>query len=369
MTIWTPQNADTKRFALRLTLFTAILAAVAVGGWFLSTAAHSAAPAGSGKCKCIIEKGLSLTNWKAGQADYRELTFVTNEEKKCKLYAKVSYNDPSEAHIRPESHTWVPMSGSMTPTSMSHDFVFSMQPKMGRHHFALYADGKGPAHTFVPHPGDNDDALNGRNNEPMKIEIRFLAIFKCPRACADCPNSCPYASGYGGEVSYDLRQDLKQDGIDQMRQEYVDHAIDLPSRSDFIAATDTFYTTRDADYAYMIGEKLAGYRRAWAEKCTEVKIKETGDPNAKVEASDLIVNSGYRNPEHNDHVYKDPKKANKTSEHQYGIALDVRNIDLDGDGEVIKGKDGPLMERAAWQAGAGYADWTRYNTITHADWR
>ena len=111
MTIWTPQNADTKQFALRLTLFTAILAAVAVGGWFLSTAAHSAAPAGSAKCKCIIEKGLSLTNWKAGQADYRELTFVTNEEKKCKLYAKVSYNDPSEAHIRPESHNMGPHVG------------------------------------------------------------------------------------------------------------------------------------------------------------------------------------------------------------------------------------------------------------------
>lgn len=349
-------------------MFTAILAAVAVGGWFLSTAAHSAAP-GAGKCKCIIEKGLSLKNWKAGQADYRELTFVTNEEKKCDLYARVSYNDYAEAHIRPKSYTWTPMSGSATPTSMSHGFVFSITETILGPHFLLHAKADGPAHTFVPHPRDNDDALNGRNNEPMKIEIRFLAIFKCPRACAVCPNNCPYASGYGAEVRYDLRQDLEQDGIDQMRQEYVDHAIDLPSRSDFIAATDTFYTTRDADYAYMIGEKLAGYRRAWAEKCQEILQNLSGDQSKQVSAADLIVNSGYRNPEHNDHVYGSPEDANTDSPHQYGIALDVQNIDLNGDGVVEKAIDGKEMEKAAWNANAGYADYTRYNTITHADWR
>ncbi|MDE0021846.1 MAG: D-Ala-D-Ala carboxypeptidase family metallohydrolase [Candidatus Poribacteria bacterium] len=113
----------------------------------------------------------------------------------------------------------------------------------------------------------------------------------------------------------------------------------------------------------MLDAGLEGFRNDWAAQCKIIKIDKSGDPDAKIKP--LHLTSGYRNPEHNDHVGSNSPR----SKHQYGLALDIQNIDLDGDGEVIREKDGILMKDAAELAGAGYADWEDYNTITHADWR
>ena len=257
---------------------------------------------------------------------------------------------------------------------MSHGFVFAKTMRTRKHHFYLYGEGAGPKHTFVRHDGDNDDALNGRNNKKMKIKIRFYARFECLPACAICPSSCPYAnSSSGGRVDYKLRQDLEQDGIDQMRQEYVDHGIDVPGRSDFIAKTDTFYTTRDANYEYMVGKKLAEFRRRWAEQCTIILQDKSGDTSKKVKPSHLRVTSGYRNPEHNDHVYGDPKKAIKDSTHQYGLAMDVVIIDMNDSAEGGKTEDATLMMEAAKAAFGDDVTGHTYSKpkrgFVHADWR
>ncbi|MDE0021847.1 MAG: hypothetical protein OXT69_10775 [Candidatus Poribacteria bacterium] len=212
------------RLTIRLTLFTAALVVVAVGGWFLSTAAHSVTPAPGplppepiAKCKCIPKSDLVIRSWQAGQADALKSTFVTNEETKCDLYVLISYRDRADEYICPKFYTW-------EKTSMSHGFVFAKQPEWIFSNFVLDATATGPKHTFVAHPQNVEKGTNGRDNKPMKIEIRFSAVFECLPACAICPSSCPYAnSSSGRRVERNVKKDLEQDGIDQMRQEYVDH--------------------------------------------------------------------------------------------------------------------------------------------------
>ncbi|MDE0021758.1 MAG: hypothetical protein OXT69_10315 [Candidatus Poribacteria bacterium] len=386
MTIWTPQNADTKRFALRMTLFTAALVAVAVGGWFLSTAAHSSVLIPLDKCDCVPENGLSLRSWKAGRANYRAFTFVTNEQTKCDLYARVSYNDPSEGDIHPKRYTWA-------FTSMSHGFEFAMTMRKYMHHFLFWGDGVGDPHQPSKHPS------NGRGDKPMKIKIRFLAIFECLPACATCPIGCPHAnSSKGKQVTYYLRQDLKQDEIDEMRQEYVDHddhpkfgAISVPSRRIF--GPKNIYVTEPDSYDYMVDKGLASFHESWARQCTiilrshvikNLKKQGMGEKEAEKEAEKhtltmdhLPINSGYRNPEHNwEHVKAQGYNPAWHSPHQYGGALDVSalNIDMDDDGERGTEADKDLMLEAAEASfrelsvtGSKY----KYTNTSHvhAEWR
>ena len=56
------------------------------------------------------------------------------------------------------------------------------------------------------------------------------------------------------------------------------------------------------------------------------------------------------------------------SHHQYGRALDVGTIDMDGNGRIEQDEDGNLMEQAARRAGASWTS-RNYRSHVHADWR
>ena len=223
--------------------------------------------------------------------------------------------------------------------------------------FCYYGTANGDTQKPQPHPynGRPDEGEEGnlQYNVPMKVTIKFVGY---------------YGTDPSNQQEVGISKTLTQDEIDQMRQEYVDHDIDVPSRDSFTNDADLFaiYVTpsQDEDYSYLVYDNLAGRHADWADECE--KILKKSKPNATVTADNLVVSSGYRSPEHNRHHGVGGKIGSK---HQYGIALDITTIDLNGDGSVTKSEDGPLMRNAADSAGAGYVNYASYNTIVHADWR
>lgn len=393
MMIWMPQGADTKRFALRLTLIAALLAAVAVGGWFLSTTAHSAAPKPK-KCQCIPENGLEFKNWQAGPERVHYIperrprkTFITNRQTFCKVYAEAGAVCPEDADIPPIKWYWFP--------SMTHGF--ELQPRgllvglwmEGR--FIYWGSGFGDRHEPQTHPG------NGRGNTPMRIDLTLEALYECPSFCGRC-GPFPACPMWGVKRTYTAELVLSQDPIDVIRQEYVDHddhpeygALSVPSRNDF--GPLNAYVTEPDSYNYMVDKGLASFHESWAKQCTiilrshvikNLKKQGMGEKEAEKEAGKhtltmdhLPVNSGYRNPEHNwEHVLEQGYDPAWHSPHQYGGALDVsaRNIDMNDDGERGTEADKDLMLEAAEASfrelsvtGSKY----KYTNTSHvhAEWR
>ncbi len=133
----------------------------------------------------------------------------------------------------------------------------------------------------------------------------------------------------------------------------------IPERSEFVALN----TYNHGCYnAWMLdgeaGKRLSAYHQDWVDACNEkYKTKFTLD--------DFSVNSGYRPPHHNDY------HAGSTAPHglhQYGFALDVAGVDVNGD-EAIDIKDWEMMEVAATDAGANQAYVYTSSGHVHADWR
>lgn len=96
------------------------------------------------------------------------------------------------------------------------------------------------------------------------------------------------------------------------------------------------------------------YRWAWIERALTNGLERTrnnyGHP--------MIINSGYRNPLRNSEI-RDPegRPASRTSNHQYGVAVDVRTPTVE---------DREALEMAA--SGTGTTEVLRYPRHLHLAW-
>ncbi len=197
--------------------------------------------------------------------------------------------------------------------------------------------------------GGNGDAhgAKGRGG-PMSVTIKFKGTYY------DAANDLQ-------EVVAKI--DIDQDEKDQVRQEYVDHGITVPSR-DVFTKGDGEYNTGDytGKNGYYIEDNLSQRETDWAAECQKILRNMPGKAQEIITKDDLHVTSAYRNPERNQRV-----GGSKTSRHQYGDALDVGYVDVNGDGKKTKAGDAALMARAAKAAKANEII-TKYPSHVHAAW-
>ena len=256
--------------------------------------------------------GFHFKTWKVGQGEWDSSTFITNTKTTSELYVEVECFPIPHAGRHPRWVYW--------EIPASHNFIYALSPGQMDHVYFASGSAKGDPSDSAAH------SYNGRQNTPMSVTIRFYAVYGCYRCGNMGCDRCKLM----------IQKQLKQDQIDQMRQEYVDAGLSVPSRDEFVAGNSTYYTDSDAGYAYMLDGGMSQFRSDWERECRKVKADAT-----------LSVNSGYRNPHHNNnHV----SGASDTSRHMFGNALDVQGIDMDGDGEYTKATDGEKMKKAAQDA-------------------
>lgn len=271
----------------------------------------------------IFNCEISFSQWKIGQGYYFSDTFITDTETSCNITARVRYD--------PDDFPFSIIDGPDWNVTMTHGFIFDRADDTN-----IYDEiGLGNAH--VPSSCSN----NGRGNTPMSVTMSVTITW------GSHPDS-------EGAESKTIVKTITQDTIDQIRQEYVDHGIPVPSRSAF--TKNSSYNT--GDYSYAVDRDLAGRKVNWAVALDVDALDE------------LRLSSGYRNPEHNRHHIGTPKKRGALkSRHQYGDALDIYTFDVNNDG-VIDVTDSDEMIDGAEEAGAsktwGYPPGYVH---VHADWR
>ena len=290
-----------------------------VGIFVLSTFAFVFVYAYTALATDVWSMDISFGSWRIGQGLPWASTFITNSETSCSINATVQYD--------PDTFPFPIIDGPDWNVTMTHGFSFANADNTAQYN----KTASGNAHVPSSHPS------NGRGNTPMLVTMNVTI-------------TCGSDSDSDGALSKTIIKTVKQDTIDQIRQEYVDHGITVPSRSDFTSSSNY----NSGDYGYAIDRDLNARKSAWATACN-------------VTSADMSLSSGYRNPEHNRH-HISPAGA-LGSRHQYGDALDIYTIDLNDDGKIDK-IDSDKMITAARQTGARYwKDYpTRYARV-HADWR
>lgn len=150
---------------------------------------------------------------------------------------------------------------------------------------------------------------------------------------------------------------IKQDVIDQIRQEYVDMSkARTPARTEFsnggasAQGHFTFAEMNSGDFAFAI---VAPALYAGLESMrTNLGNQAIG------------VTSGYRNPRHNAAI-----GGAAESQHIYGTAADMHIADYNGDGQTNQA-DWNIMSATATAAGATFIEpYAQDPTHLHADWR
>lgn len=307
---------------------------------------------------------LMWIHYQAGQGELNSHTFITDTETTCDIDVRVSVEEgvPGvDSKIR--YLDW--------EVEASHGFIFTRNWSKnyilidsGRVYtvFTYSGSGIGNQHsgtarsTHCSNYGGTTNPANGRQNKPIEITVRFKA-----KDSRDRP------------INISLR--FKQDEIDQIRQEYVDlrgsqtrikpddTEISIPSRTAFSDSN----SYNSGHYGQMIDESLSTKLTHWIEACD--KKAKSFSSNLSVNA--LSVNSGYRNPHH--HIYhvcngRLDQDTTFRSWHQYGVALDVATVDIDGLGGVQQSIDGKYMANAAMEY--ANASWTKhdYRSHVHAQW-
>ena len=193
-----------------------------------------------------------------------------------------------------------------------------------------------------------------------------------------------YGSGSGSDQkTVGVEVVFEQDEKDQMRQEYLDvRRLHKENRS---SATNTYGNLRipsrgelgksgerfnDGHYSYLINKSLETKILHWWQACDKVAYEEldnddlTNDKGNKA----LRLSGGYRNPHHHVyHVYADEKASEIKywSFHQFGLALDVGAMDMDGKNGVTNLDRAEMRDAARNHAGASYA---YYAGHVHAQW-
>ena len=339
----------------------------------------------SGSPPCV-EWGSWTVGQSTGSGDAKMTTFITNsEETNCvKIVVKYCATQPNTSVVPLNSYDFtITMNNGFTVEksvkSTSGPASSELSPNTA---FTIEAKLKGPKDTTG---AKSCDSQNGRKNVPMKVTVTFTGSYGTE------PNN--------QQSITPLTKTWKQDGIDLIRQEYVDMTptggraeLPVPGYSDFVTTisgngNDGWNT---GHYGYMIDDGLKNKKSSWL---TEVNKYRTEKKLSTVTDNQFKVNSAYRNPYHQRFHVSAPYTASFHSRHCYGDALDVKTFDVDGDGTVEQKKlrisngatdaqkaklradalkysdDAAKLQELAITAGAKWtASWEYYTTHTHADW-
>ncbi len=275
---------------------------------------------------------VQLGAWTVGQSsgNYGNTTrpinvssFITNSEETCCVSISVNYcpDQPSQINIM------YPITKFEYELSMTHGFtlqkkVYSVSgpdaslfdPSTS---FSVSAKFTGPPDTeSLAHP------QNGRNNEPMKVTVKFIGY---------------YGSDPNNQKIVNIPLTWTQDSKDMLRQEYVDMTppdsraeLPVPSKDSFVPTISSNGNDRwnRGHYGYMIDDGLKSKKSSWL---AEVNKYRTANSLSQIADTEFIVNSAYRNPYHQRFHVNAPYTASFHSRHCYGDALDVHTIDVDGD--------------------------------------
>ena len=237
-----------------------------------------------------------LNSWSVGQSsgNYGKTlltinigSFITNSEQTCCVQVSVGYcqNQPSQLNIM------YSITSFEYELSMSHGFseekkVYSTSgpdPSLFSTSTAFSVSAK------FTGPADTEDLAcgqNGRNNEPMKVTVKFIGY---------------YGSDPNNQKTVEIKGRWSQDAKDMLRQEYVDMTpgsraeMPVPSRSSIVSTisgngTDSW---NSGDYEYMVDDGLKSKKSSWLTALNNYRESISKDA---FEDTDLLVNSAYRNP-------------------------------------------------------------------------
>ena len=204
----------------------------------------------------------------------------------------------------------------------------------------------------------DDDVESGDPDDPPQGPSGIFTIEDLPVAPDGRGGPLKYlvAARLEIEGSVITKEDsIKQDELDQCRQEYIDlNKHFLPGREEFVNEGTyvdpghfPFSEINTGDYSwaiFTIAQHLENIRNA-------------------IGSQNMPVNSGYRNPVHNANI-----GGATESRHIYGDAVDIALRDYNNDGKVDR-EDWVYMRNAAYTEGATYIE-PFYLTPTwiHMDW-
>ena len=277
------------------------------------------------------EPCIRLGSWQIGQSSGSGNTimtsFITNSETTCCVKVDVSY-----CQSQPSSYVY-PIEDFDFEITMNNGFTVSNRVESTSGPAASLLSPSTIFSVDAKLEGIKDttqvetcDRLNGRNNIPMKVTVKFKGY---------------YGSGHP-KKTVTLEKTWTQDTLDEIRQEYVDMTppsssgaqLPVPSKSSFVPTisgngNDLWNT---GHYEYMIDDGLTGKKSSWL---GEVNTYRTANNLSQFTDNQFEVNSAYRNPYHQRFHVGAPSGvvASFHSRHCYGDALDVRTIDVDGDGQ------------------------------------
>ncbi len=353
-----------------------------------------------------VEPVLIFKSWKAGQgveggpSDAVKkpnvwYTFLTDTETTCALSVEVGYaaNQPTNANML-NSFEWkveakILLPGLSESELKKHTFTFSPvtyqngATGMTSTIFSFFGNGVLSEH-WGPSGGqtarrkycpNHSGTLTPEKGRQLKIDVKFIGY---------------HGSDPNNQKKVEIELPLEQDQIDQMRQEYLDHRrlhrthrsesdntkygdLSVPARNEF-SSSDSYSDAHG--YDYMVNKSLATKKKHWAQACD----KYVGEIlKKKHRITSLHHTGGYRNSHH--HVYHVDSGASSSTKywsyHQYGLALDVKTVDMDGDkileNNSTKGQgnwqDSKRMADAAEDyASSSWEKWNYSDGHVHAQW-
>ena len=314
---------------------------------------------------------LKFTKWKAGQgqeytASNPPHTFITDTETTCKITATVAYASSQPSSVYPlTGYTW--------EVTGSHGYTFTKETSASGAvgdvgtTFTLTASGRGNEHNTST---GGHRPMRGRSEQPIKFTVKFIG---------------EYGSGSGSnQQTVEEKVVFEQDEKDQMRQEYLDvrrlhetHRtsstntkygdLRIPGRGELTKSGQRF---NDGHYSYLINKSLEAKILHWWQACDKVAYEELKNADLKNDEGkkELRLTGGYRNPHHHVyHVYAgEPADEIKYwSLHQFGLALDVGAMDMDGKNGITNADRREMRDAAEDHAGASYS---YYAGHVHAQW-
>lgn len=314
---------------------------------------------------------LKFTKWKAGQgqeytASNPPHTFITDTETTCEITATVAYASSQPSSVYPlTGYTW--------QVTGSHGYTFTTQTEtsgpVGQTGttFTLTATGTGNQHNSS---SGGHRPMRGRSEKPIKFTVKFIG---------------QYGSGSGSDPqTVEVEVVFEQDEKDQMRQEYLDSRrlhethrsadvnatygdLRVPGRGAFTKSGQRF---NDGHYSYLINKNLEDKILHWWQACDKVAYEDLDNDDLRNDRGnkELRLTGGYRNPHHHVyHVYagKPASKIKYWSLHQFGLALDVGAMDMDGESGITNLDRAEMRDAARDHAGASYA---YYAGHVHAQW-
>lgn len=354
--------------------------------WTWTSGSGSGSDSGSGSFSPpCVEWGSWTVGQSTGSGDAKKTTFITNSEETNGVKIAVKYcakqPDKSVASIKKFDFKITMNNGfdvEKSVKSTSGPAASDLSPNTT---FSIEAKLKGPQDTAK---AKKCDGQNGRKNVPMKVTVTFTGV---------------YSTDPNNQKQVTLTKTWTQDGVDLIRQEYVDMTppdaraeLPVPSYGDFVTTISGNGTDRwnTGHYGYMIDDSLKDKKASWLAKVNEYRKSK----NLSVVTDNAFkVNSAYRNPYHQRFHVLAPYTASFHSRHCYGDAMDIKTFDVDGDNEVEQKKlripkgstaaqkatlradakknsdDAVELELAAQAAEAKWwGSWEYYSTHTHADW-